>query len=500
MTISTTDLKIYRSQRNRDTADGGGAMSPNEVIDGELNNVFDDISSLDRVTGRVSIRKVFPGAYSNNTDRYFGASLVIVAPAQDDAVDVLMTSTGSFTDEGADVVERIESYLIQGASLPWRLFNDHLTGTGALTLYATEDATTPDLGDTLFLEETDGSLVEAVKVQSIVSRSSQTFVDDNGAFVRDVLILQLTRPLQNDWDGTEVLRRTTGTPPTRLRTSTVSAGADYKGVKAAEDVAEGDTTIKVASPFSRIVPSTRAETPITDESASLGAVSFAKAGDDDAISVTTGSVSFNAGEAKSFFVGGTVYPGSIAITGTAEATDNGTGTLSFTGSQTTGEVDYQTGEVTITRLASGSASFTIVATPGAAVSDSALTVQVPVTSQTRALNYIRTLRPLPAPGTISVDYRALDNWFRLTDNGNGVLAGAQAGEGGGTVNYATGTVSASLSALPDIGTTIIFRWGTGVAISNESDNAGIVSQPPVEFSLSQWPEPGSIEIEYTSDS
>jgi hypothetical protein len=499
MTISTTDLKIFRSQRNRDTADGGGAMSPTEVIDGELNNVFDDISSQDRVTGRVSFRKVFPGAYSNNTDRYFGAGLVIVAPADDAAVDVLMTSTGDFADERADVVQRVVTYLIPGQTLRWRLFNDHLTGTNALTLYAPADTESPDLGDTVFLEDRDDNTrSEAVKIQSIVSRSAQTFFDDNGAFQRDVLVVQLSRPLQDDWTGTEVLRSTTGVAPTRLRGSTVSSGAKYSGVKAAGDVGAGDSTISVADPFARVVPSTKAETPITDEPAALEGASFAKAGNDNAISISTGSVSYGAGDSNSFFLGGSVMPGSVQVSGSVTATDNGSGTLQFGSAGYVGTIDYVAGEVQITALSGGSLSFSMTATPAAAVIDANQSMQIAVEPQTRFNNYIRTLEPAPAPGTISVDYRALGNWYRLTDNGSGVLSGATAGEGGGTVNYGTGTVTATLAALPDVGTDIIISWGSVVTVVTREQYPAI-DPPALSFTVDEpGIAPGSFSADYLS--
>ena len=500
MTISTTDLKLYKSQRNRDTNDGGGAMSPNEVVDGEINNVFDDISSEDRVTGRVSIRKVFPGVFSNNTDKFFGAGLMIINPAQDSAVDVLMTRNTAYDDEREDVVARIQSYLIPGATITWRLFNDHLQGSGTLTLFGFFDAATPELGETLFLEDSlDDTVREAVKIQSVVSRQSQTFEDASGTFQRDILVLQISRPLQNDWEGTAVQRATTLAPPTRLRTATVSAGAKYFGVKQVdEDITAGDLTVKVPSPFGQVVPTTNAESPLTDQRATLSGVSYAKVGADDSITVSA-SQAFDAGQSKSWYLGGTVFPGSVAVSGTVSGTDQGDGTITFAGSSTTGAIDYETGEVTITRLVSGSLSLSITATPGAAIQDSNLTVQIPVNDQNRALNYVRSLRPLPAPGTVSVDYRVLNNWYRLSDDGTGTLSGAAPGQGGGTVNYATGTVTATLTELPDLGTTIIFSWGNPVIASDQSGN--VESFPPqIAFTISNGPiEPGSLEITYDSD-
>lgn len=57
MTIQTGDIKLLKSQVLLDTADGGGAMTSNEVIDGQSNNLFPDVSALDRTYGRISMRK-----------------------------------------------------------------------------------------------------------------------------------------------------------------------------------------------------------------------------------------------------------------------------------------------------------------------------------------------------------------------------------------------------------------------------------------------------------
>jgi len=509
MTISTTDLKIYRSQRNRDTEDGGGVMSPDLVVDGEINNVFDDVSSEDRVTGRVSIRKVYPGVFSDDTDKFFGAGLLIIEPAHDDAVDVVMARATRYDDERRDIVTRIESYLAPGVTLLWRLFNNHLSGTLVLTLFAPEDAPSPDVGDTIFLEDNDGiKPTEAVRVQSIVSRSTQSFFDGNGAlFRRDVLALELTRPLQGDWDGTEVQRATTASVPTRMRGSSLSESARYYGVKPLEqNIAQGDITTKVASPFSAIVPSTTAEQPMTDVPAGLTVTAFEKTGADDSLSVSTPSVSFSSGVGETFYFGSSVFPGSISVSGSGTATDMGDGRLEFSGSTFSGEIDYAQGAVTIIASSTSSHSFTLTATPAAALQTATQSTQVVISEQNRNLNYIRQLNPRPAPGTVTVDYRALGNWYRLKDDRTGSLVGEQPGQGAGTINYQTGTVTATLAALPDAGTTVIFRWGGGVAITNasqtiqDSNQSGgnDTGEAPVEFFLDPLPSPGSVELNYNS--
>ena len=57
MPIETNNLVLYKSERLTDTPDGGGKYSGQVVVDGESNNLFPDVSELDRTMGRVSLRK-----------------------------------------------------------------------------------------------------------------------------------------------------------------------------------------------------------------------------------------------------------------------------------------------------------------------------------------------------------------------------------------------------------------------------------------------------------
>ena len=61
MAINKENIKLYESQRLSDEGDGGGRTTGHEVIDGQVNNLFRDISRIDRTVGDVSMRKVFVG-------------------------------------------------------------------------------------------------------------------------------------------------------------------------------------------------------------------------------------------------------------------------------------------------------------------------------------------------------------------------------------------------------------------------------------------------------
>ena len=53
MAINNNDVKLFESHRLTDDEDGDGRVTGNEVIDGNVNNLFQDISRIDRTVGYV---------------------------------------------------------------------------------------------------------------------------------------------------------------------------------------------------------------------------------------------------------------------------------------------------------------------------------------------------------------------------------------------------------------------------------------------------------------
>ena len=72
MPVETNNLVLYKSERLTDTSDGGGKYSGQVVVDGESNNLFPDVSELDRTMGRVSLRRIFAGINSSWADSWMG--------------------------------------------------------------------------------------------------------------------------------------------------------------------------------------------------------------------------------------------------------------------------------------------------------------------------------------------------------------------------------------------------------------------------------------------
>lgn len=488
MPITALDIKYRQSQRLTDNPDGGGRMVQTEIVDGRVNNLFPDIGDEERTTGRSVLRKMFVHVDTPDTDVLKDAIGVIIAPPQDSNVHVSMFATGSYSDERAAARNRVEAYITKGVESRFTLMGDHYIGQRALSMYAMKDAATPDIGDNLCLGTTANSNLlpheQYIRVRSILSRTTQTFVDVNGAFERDVLILESETALLHDFYGQEASRLTSAKPPTRIyETNNIDAATYYSVRRLVEGASPGDLTVNVGSPYVPIVPSTLAETPVVDQLAGLGAVSYVQSGATDSIGTTYNS-SFPAGVPVTRYLGSPLVRGAVtASAGGVMLTDDGNGALVADGlSPWRGAVDYGAGTVAIAHdTGTSSQAVTIAATPAAAVIDQAYTQSIAITPVTQSYNHVLQLTPLPSPGTTVIDYRALGRWIRLTDNGKGQLVG-KPGQGSGTVNYQTGSVVITLGALPDIDSQIIASWGTGVLTERRDGQTTLVT-PRMQLQL-----------------
>lgn len=417
MTILRTDIKLFESERLTDDPDGGGRMTGNVVVDGQANNLFPDISRLDRVYGRVNLRKAFTAVDTPNTDTYYGAHIITDDAPDDPNVGIILFSTGSHTDVRRQARDRIESYVTQGPESRMRPLGDQLAGQRTITAWQRPEARLPEIGEVYVLSVEDpghpaDGQQQYVRVRDVTAEV-QTYTDNISGDIVDfevmAITLAITSEIREDFPGGAPTRDfASGT--TVIRTTQVANAAEYFGIKPViEALTAGQTTLRLADVYQPLVPATQSETPQVDITA---------------------------------------------------------------GARTTHE--EQSGGQTVE------------------VTDFAETAGTEVTIQNRGLAWVKNLAPLPAPGTTVVEYRALGNWNRVTDRGDGKLEG----DGAGTVDFATGSVSLTLAALPDVGTSILFTWGTPVQYTDRGGGQTNFEPPILDidppFSLS----PGSVMIQW----
>ncbi len=468
MSIQKTDIKLMASQRLTDYYDGGGQMTGTEISDGVVNNLFPDISRLDRVYGRVSLRKAFPAVMTDNTDMYYGCHVIITDPPDDDNVHTTLFTREDFYDQRDDAKDRIESYVSIAQELLWRLLNDQLEGQRAITAFAKPGTTRPEIGDTIVLKNATTGEQQYVRITSLEAENA-TFAHVNyGIFTVEVLTLGLSAALQHTFPGIEATPYTTKAT-TRIHATIVADASSYYGVsRLAQPATAGDMSLWVNSIYNQLVPTSQIETALVDQLMGGDRYTMYPLAGGNNISYSLSRTQ----DSATIHLPVGVMPGSLSLSvGGATFRDKG-GTLLATSESDagfSGTIDYRTGQIALENSAGWSSTVTITATAAVAVVESYVTREIYIDLANRAYNYVPVLdAPLPQPGSITVDYMAQGSWYRLRDDGQGVLYGDEQGIGTGTIDYASGSAIITLGALPDVGSSIIVSWGHGSTVTQRS--------------------------------
>ena len=478
MTILQSDIKLVKSQVMDDVPEGGGPPSSAVVIDGASNEIFADVSNSDRVIGRVSARKVHLSIQSHDTDTYLGANLLVATPPNDPNVSITIFA-GTVFETRAQAINRLEAYLGTGVNYAGFLYGNHIQGQRSLQILQRTDEL-PPIGGTLVLTKLEGFSGEYKQYVRITEATVvlRTFTDAQGDYTRYVLTLKLSDPLLVDFAGFDVTRAEPTKAQTALATkiseSIVTDAAKYQGVVELEEEALiGDFTIKAETIFTQLVPSAQIETAIADARTNqVSAVPVAVGGP---ISRTVTMVVANAGTGSGY-IGGAILPGTLrgAPNWGAIHTDKNGVIYDQTGTAL-GTVDYENGLVTYTAGIgnSGSVAIPYTYTPAAVPPTVNESMGFTITTENRSQVFVRTLASPPTPGTLNVSYSVAGRWYVLRDDGTGALRGATSAYGAGVVNFATGTVSVTLGALPDVDSAVIFQWVN--ATVTETNNVSILA-------------------------
>lgn len=91
---------------------------------------------------------------------------------------------------------------------------------------------------------------------------------------------------------------------------------------------------------------------------------------------------------------------------------------------------------------------------------------------------------------------AQGKWYVLRDDGSGVLRGSDSAYGAGTVNYVSGSVIATLGALPDVGSSVICVYGVSVRTMNRGGVTGLKVYQKIQ--LDNAPVPGTLTVSWTN--
>lgn len=128
------------------------------------------------------------------------------------------------------------------------------------------------------------------------------------------------------------------------------------------------------------------------------------------------------------------------------------------------------------------------------VAGSPFSQRIRIGQENRGYSFVTILKPLPAPGTGRVSFRALGRNYTISDDGSGRLAGS----GSGTINYITGAVAITLDALPDDRSAVVFYWGQRESYTSRAGTLDFRA-PEYAFELENpGVTPGSLSVTWLS--
>lgn len=495
MPISEENIKLMASQRLSDTDDGGGRMTGVEIIDGNVNNMFADISRLDRVYGRVSIRKAFVAVFTDDQEVYSGSHLILINPAKDPLVNVCLFTTSDPNDERTAAQNRIEAYVTQGPKFFGWLWGNQLEGSRSLLMFMPVATEAPEVGDVLFLIENDDTAEEYSQYMRITAVTTEDITANvgGGTTTRKVATIEVGDPLRHTFHGIELSELDTVVAPATVCTTTVADAAKYYGaMQLTQPLVEGDITANIDSIFTHLVPSAQSEAPLLDLSPGESGPVI-----ESGASRTVTIPSFAMSDGKLLFFGRGMKPGTVIVSGTNSYTDDGAGLL-MKGATVAGTVNYALGTITFEGADSFTSAVSITATVATTVSRITNTLFQEVELNNRGYNYTRILNPPPTPGTLIVDYMSQGKWYRLRDKGNGELVPDLAGTGTGTVNYITGSCLLTCAALPDADSAVLYGWGNPVEVEEATGDV-TVTMAEIDHTVAEFPvAPNSFVITWPS--
>lgn len=400
MTIQNTDIKLLAPEQLNDSTTGGGSATATVVVDGEVNNLFNDISRTDRTHGRLSLRKTFLSVQSALTEAFLGAHAIVSQRAADDAVRVAMFSTGSLTDTRSAAQGRLENYIVKGGRTAYELYGNHLAGTRRLLLHTAHGVALPVPDQVLVLRNAAGTKEQFVRLSRVEPPVIRAFTLAGGTprvITRQMISCDLQAPLVEDFLADEVTDVYVSNPATAVLDTMPGAGAQYFGcMDLAGTATAGAGQISVTDPYAQIVPTADVETPFMDLTPWI--------------------------------------PGLPMRTHVYE-----------------------------------------------------------VTTGTRRYNWTHQVANALQAGHMTVDYMVFGKWVRLTDNGQGQFTG-RPGAGSGTLNYDSGSLVATLGALPDVGSKIIFTWRVNDTNAVGEKAADLSTTFPINTTLNAPIIPGSVRV------
>ena len=257
MTIYKDDIKLFESKVMNDEPDGGGAMTGIEIISGEHNNMFDDISDLDRAYGDVGIRSVHLKVDAPTDETYFGVTVGLIDKPADSNVEITLMSVNDPYIERDETKDIIERYLTSGVKYQGELFYDQVVGQRAVRLIQYTHISPPASGEVLIVRNKVNGFEQYVKIIKS-SYESQSFVDTKGSFTLRVVTCEISEPLRETLTGVTPNRYMSTSSQSEVSEAMIADASKYYGMKLLKNDALFNTSLlEVNGTYNQLVPSAR---------------------------------------------------------------------------------------------------------------------------------------------------------------------------------------------------------------------------------------------------
>lgn len=494
-TVNLSDLQFFPSERLTDNDDGGG-MPLGTPISGEANELFNPISGIARVNGGFYSRLVYAGVMRADDEPLIGSFVAITKPPSDETVSYLLSRANKFGELRHESLDRIEAYNVATIESRMLLLSTQSKNSRLVQAYQRKGEPLPVVGDVYCLRQDKAGYpkVEQYIQVTRVTSEDRTFTVRNSQrdFTRTVVKMEISSKLEADFVGSDYPDESYIDNPTKIRETAVADAAQYYGVKPlAAAIAKDTQTLQIPSLMEKLVPTNQIDVRLSDLNAAgqrQTLLDGSKTGADGIIKLTVAK-SHSTGSTTSLYTGNAITPGSLVIDAAAgQIKDKGTSLM--LGETAVGTVNQAAGEITINGTSFSGYITSLEFRPAGRELQVGDTASMPVTINNRSYIWSRNINPPPAPGSLLVSYRAQGRWYDLRDSGDGVLRGASAAHGSGSVNFVTGSVEISTGELADVGSSIIFTWGGRARYFNRANQTPsakmllTLTQPATAASLS----------------
>ncbi|MFP3456493.1 hypothetical protein R0J89_09515 [Psychrobacter sp. SIMBA_152] len=463
MAITQNDLEILKSEIMADTPDGGGLPTGVAVIDGVSNNLFPDVSDIDRLLGRVRLRKVSLAVKTANAELLQAPRMLLTELPDNPNISVFFFKGSSFADRRVDAQNKIESYLAFGTKWAGHLLETQLAGQRVIQISLDAKDPVPAVGQPLVLVQNEGQSDEhyqylrPLKVDTIERRFQKSASE---TVTRTVATIEFGDTLSESFNGLTVQEFYQNTSTTRraiLREARIADAAKYYSASRLAEpvVAMLSRQVKVNSIYTQVVPSTQVETPILQRDPANQVATQARG--DGVININQ---SVNVASNTAFSLPSGIAAGTLnVIVGSITLTDRD-GELVATNGTAYASIQYGIGQITwYNFLNIGQTTVTGSYKPASEFTRVAQT-DYQVVGDNAGYNYVRELGAEPLPNSLKITYTVGGNNYLVHDDGRGNLVDDD-GNGRGTVQGKT--VLLTTAAIPDAASYIIYSFGVDLS-------------------------------------